>query len=67
MNKKTIEKLKWKIEFIGNYANILIGVDKETKDVDRGLVGLGFPSDLAEQLVKLHNESLDIVFRKIKV
>lgn len=52
--------MKWKVEYIGAQANILIfaeGVDTD----DLIPVGMGFPVALAERIVRLHNDAIDEV------
>lgn len=51
--------MKWKIEYITNDAvNILID-DPAKSDVDKDPVGMGFPINLAERIVRLHNDALE--------
>jgi hypothetical protein len=45
---------KWKVEYIGSQANILI-CDDAKSDMDLEPVGMGFPIALAERIVRLHN------------
>jgi len=49
--------MKWKVEDIGVHANILF--DDGERDVDSEPVGVGFPIDLANRLVKIHNKAID--------
>lgn len=50
--------MKWKVEYIGSQANILID-DESKSDMDKDPVGMGFPIKLAENIVKLHNEAIE--------
>lgn len=50
--------MKWKVEYIGSQANILID-DSSKSDMDKTPVGMGFPIKLAENIVKLHNADIE--------
>lgn len=50
--------MKWKVEYIGSQANILID-DESKSDMDKTPVGMGFPIKLAENIIKLHNADIE--------
>jgi len=59
MTKSDTNKLKWVVEDVGVHANILNAKTEEP-------IGMGFPSKLAESLVKKHNEAIDFLIFFIK-
>lgn len=50
--------MKWKVEYItSSSANILVD-DTKIPDVDKEVVGMGFPPKLAEKIVDMHNKDI---------
>lgn len=54
--------MKWMVEYItADSSNILVD-DPNVPIMDKEPVGMGFPMKLAERLVKLHNEAVDLAY-----
>lgn len=51
--------MKWKLEYItSSSVNILVD-DTTIPDVDKEVVGMGFPAKLAERIVSMHNKDIN--------
>lgn len=51
--------MKWKVEYITSTSvNILVD-DSAVPDVDKEVVGMGFPAKLAERIVDMHNKDIN--------
>ena len=58
--------MKWVVEDIGVHANILkYDPDKLIEDYEP--IGLGFPLNLAERIVKMHNEALETQAKEMEL
>lgn len=50
--------MKWKVEFITEISSNILVDDHAKLDIDKEIVGVGFPLKLAERIVKMHNENM---------
>lgn len=50
--------MKWIVEYIGPHAHILID-DPDYLMEDKECIGIGLPTKLAENIVKVHNEAIE--------
>jgi hypothetical protein len=57
------EFMKWRVEYIASQANIIVD-DPSIPPMEQEPVGMGFPTQLAERIVRIHNEAIDALTRK---
>jgi len=50
--------MRWKVEYITNESSNVLVDDPNILDVDKDIVGMGFPMKLAERIVALHNKDI---------
>jgi hypothetical protein len=56
--------MKWQVENLGSYCNIL--EDKpNTRTMEQKAIGMNYPEKVAYHIVKLHNESIDVMQKKL--